>query len=229
MEKIDRLKSLSSFTARNFKRLKYFKRNFYLTKDLYASSLKATYLGISLVKFPTDLQVLSNILWKVKPQLIIEIGTHEGGSALWMCHQMDKIRDDFEIHTIDIVNRVKDSRILNDRRIKRFLNGFESYPKSNVPQSATTLIIDDGSHVFEDIKEAFKLLSPMVSVGSYYIIEDGITEFPGISDPLMLKGGPFEAINEILQENFDFQEDTTVLEPWTSTPSANPRGYLRRI
>jgi len=229
MGKIDRMKCLSSFTALNFKRLKYFKKNFYLTKDLYSSSLKATYLGISLVKFPTDLQVLSNILYKVKPQLIIEIGTHEGGSALWMCHQMANIRDDFEIHTIDIVNRVKDSRILNDRRIKRFLNGFKGYPKSNVPQSATTLIIDDGSHVFEDVKEAFKLLSPMVSVGSYYIIEDGITEFLGISDALMLKGGPFGAINEILQENFDFQEDTTVLEPWTNTTSANPRGYLRRI
>lgn len=215
--------------SRNLKRLKYFRRNFYLTKDLYASSLKSSYLGIPLVKFPSDLVVLTSILWKVKPQLIIEIGTHEGGSALWMCHQMEKIRDDFEIHTIDVVDKVNDSRVLQEGRIKRFLDGYEGYPLTDSALGKTTLVIDDGSHFYEDVVNAFHVFSPLVTVGSYYIVEDGITEYLGSSDELKLEGGPYRAIKQILRETNDFLEDSSVLDPWTKNPTANPLGYLKQI
>ena len=42
-----------------------------------------SYLGIGLFKFPEDLRTYEHIIWNSRPNVIIEIGTLQGGSALW--------------------------------------------------------------------------------------------------------------------------------------------------
>ena len=41
-----------------------------------------SYAGIPLSKFPEDLRVYEHLLWELRPDVVIEIGTHHGGSAL---------------------------------------------------------------------------------------------------------------------------------------------------
>ena len=47
------------------------------------------YLGIGLMKCPNDLWVYQDIITRLRPKTILEMGTFAGGSALWFAHLMD--------------------------------------------------------------------------------------------------------------------------------------------
>ena len=52
-------------------------------RDYYASRVwqRTHWLGVSTVKYPTDLIAYQEIVWETKPDLIVECGTHLGGTA----------------------------------------------------------------------------------------------------------------------------------------------------
>ena len=52
------------------------------------ASLSYTYKAIPTLKNPFDLALYSMLLWNLKPRSIIEIGSHRGGSALWLADQL---------------------------------------------------------------------------------------------------------------------------------------------
>src|SRR5215210_170413 len=48
-----------------------------------AAALLDTYAGLPLAKFPEDLRAYEELLWEMRADTVIEIGTYAGGSALW--------------------------------------------------------------------------------------------------------------------------------------------------
>lgn len=91
---------------------------------------KVTYRGIKMIKNPFDYLIYQMIINEVKPDLIIEIGTNHGGSSLYMSDMLD-LTGKGEIHTIDVTKYHMDSLILDNKRIKRFTGGFQSYDLKN--------------------------------------------------------------------------------------------------
>ena len=51
-----------------------------------------TYAGVPLSKFPEDLRVYEHLLWRLRPDTVIEIGTQWGGSALWFRDRLRALR-----------------------------------------------------------------------------------------------------------------------------------------
>jgi|GEM_PF-4971244 len=60
------------------------------------------YRGLQMIKNPFDLVVYEEILWEVKPTVIIEIGSWQGGLTRWLCDRMQMIGTEAKIITIDI-------------------------------------------------------------------------------------------------------------------------------
>jgi cephalosporin hydroxylase len=89
---------------------------------------KYTYRGIKTIKCPFDYALYQMIIFDVKPDLIIEIGTNHGGSSLYLADMLDIIGKG-TIHTIDIMEFPISELIKNNKRIKRFVleNGFKDY------------------------------------------------------------------------------------------------------
>ena len=85
-----------------------------------------TYRGIKTIKCPFDYVIYQMMIFDLKPDLIIEVGTNHGGSALYMADMLDLIGKG-EIHTIDIKEYEMNSLVLNHPRIKRFLGGYNNY------------------------------------------------------------------------------------------------------
>ena len=187
---------------------------------------KVSYRGIKLIKDPFDYLLYQMIINEVKPDLIIEIGTNHGASSLYMADMLDLLGNGM-IHTMDIMEYPMDPLIVNHPRIKRFLGGFIDYDLKNAEGYNNILVIDDGSHLYSHVKMAMDKFKDLVSVNSYFIIEDGALNHIGLEKDY--DGGPLRAIGEFLPDNPNFQIDRKWCDFFGKNATFNPNGYIKRI
>ncbi len=194
---------------------------------LYYNSLvwqRTRWLGVDVWKCPFDLWIYQEILHEVHPDWIIECGTAHGGSALYLASLCDLLGRG-RILTIDIEarpNRPQHPRI-------SYLHGSSTASetvetvKRLVPPGATTVVILDSDHRAAHVLEELRLYSPLVTPGSYLIVED--TNVNGHPVYRRHGPGPMEALDAWLSTTSDFAIDPAREKFWLTQ---NPRGYLRR-
>jgi cephalosporin hydroxylase len=195
-------------------------------KSVYYGHHQITYRGIKAIKCPFDYVLYQMLIFELKPDLIIEIGTNMGGSALYMADLLDIIGKG-EIHTIDILKDQTDSSIAGNRRIKLFTDGYEGYDLQLAKPYRKILVIEDGSHTYDDTIKAITKFAPVVTKDSYLVVEDGIISELGM-DP-KFNGGPLRAIDEFLNVNKDFVIDRKWCDMFGSNATFNVNGYLKKI
>ena len=186
---------------------------------------RVTYRGVPAQKCPFDYVIYQMLINKIKPDLIIEIGTNNGGGCLYMADLLDILGKGI-IHTVDIEDKVLDV-VRNHTRIKRFTNGWQGYDVNEAEGYEKVLIIEDGSHTYEDTIGALKKLAHLVTVDSYLIVEDGIVSKLGVKGEF--NGGPLKAIREFLLENKNFQNDTEYSDMFGKNATFNVNGYLKKV
>jgi len=187
---------------------------------------KMLYHGVPMIKSPFDYAIYQMLIWELKPDLIIEIGTNLGGSAFYYANLLDNLNNGV-VHSIDIIDLVEDERIKNHPRIKRFFNGYQLYDLSNASNYENILIIDDGSHMYQDVKDALIKFSHLVSLNSYFIVEDGIIDELGLDK--IYQGGPNRAIRDFLKDNQSFEIDGKWTNFFGINATFNTNGFLKKI
>jgi cephalosporin hydroxylase len=184
-----------------------------------------TYRNIPLRKCPFDYVIYQMILFEVEPDLIIEIGTDNGGTSLYLADLLDHLGNGV-IHTIDIKDGL-DEFVRKHKRIESFHNGWQNYDIKNADEFNKILIIEDSTHYYKDTLDILKLFSSLVSLNSYFIIEDGIINKLGLTRKY--DGGPIRAINEFLQQTDNFTIDKKWCDFFGKNATFNINGYLKRI
>ena len=185
---------------------------------------RVTYRGVPMIKCPFDYVIYQMILNDVKPDLVIEIGTNTGGCALYLADIVEKFGG--QVHTIDIEKRI-DPRVLGQNNIKYFTDGYEGYDLRNAANFKNILVIDDGSHQYQDVLDALKKFSPIIATGSYFIVEDGIIN--EIGEERRHHGGPLKAIREFMKGNREFIVDRSWCDFFGVNATFNVNGYLKKI
>jgi cephalosporin hydroxylase len=184
------------------------------------------YKNVPIIKCPIDYVLCQMLIWEIKPDLIIEIGTNRGGSALYFADLLDMIGHG-EIHTIDLLDLVQDDQVKKHQRIRFFRNGYQLYDLSNTIGFHRIMVIEDGSHTYIDVLNALHKFSNTVSHGSYFIVEDGIIDKLGWKKKY--NGGPNRAIKEFITENSSYQIDRKICDMFGTNATFNTNGYLKRI
>ena len=165
------------------------------------------------------------ILFEVKPDLIIEIGSRKGGSALYLADLLTLIGSG-EIHTIDVTDNI-DSIVKAHPRIRIFTDGWENYDLGNAKVFENILIIEDSLHTYECTLGVLKKFKNLVTPGSYFIIEDGIIDELGL-EKKFYQGGPLRAIHEFLKTNTVYYIDRRWCDMFGKNATFNVNGYLKR-
>lgn len=200
------------------------KVNFSLN-DIDKGHHKVTYRGVPAIKCPFDYIIYQMIVFEVQPDLIIEIGTNAGGSSLYLADLLE-LNKKGELHTIDLPENKEHQSLHYHSRIKLFKTGFKNYDTTGLSKFKTILVIEDGSHMYEDSLAALNKFAPFVSSGSYYIVEDGIIDNLGRKKEY--NGGPIRAIEEFLSTNKDFSVDRRWCDFFGKNATFNQNGYLKR-
>lgn len=183
-----------------------------------------TWLGVKVLKCPLDLWIYQEILFRVKPDVIVECGTASGGSAFYFAGIMDLLGKG-RIVTIDVQEhpRPKHERIT-------YLLGFSTDPaifakvQSLIAPGETVLVVLDSDHSKANVLNELNLYGPLVSLGSYMCVEDSNQNGHPVSP--YSGPGPMEAIREYLPRNRQFEADKACEKFYLSF---NPSGYLRRV
>ena len=192
--------------------------------DLYYDNEQRTWkqtfwLGTLVQKCPLDLWIYQEILHETRPDLIIETGTHAGGSALFMASICDRLGHG-RVVTVDLrpqIDRPEHPRIT-------YLAGNSVDPTvvEQLRELARTarrvMVVLDSDHSRDHVLAELQAYAPLVTEGCYLIVED--TNLVGPAP------GAREALRDFLQDNTDFVTDPDREKFYLTF---NPGGYLRRL
>jgi cephalosporin hydroxylase len=196
------------------------------SRSIYYGHQKITYKGVQAIRCPFDFVMFQMIVFEVKPDLIIEIGSNEGGSALYLADLMQSFGLSGEIHSIDI-NDSAVKNLKNNPNIKVFTNGWEAYDLEHCKGFNKILVIEDAAHTYECTIGAIKKFAPVVSKDSYLIVEDGIVDVLGTSESF--NGGPLKALREFLPNHPEFIVERKWCDMFGKNATFNVNGYLKKI
>lgn len=188
---------------------------------------KCYWMGVHTLKNPLDAWIYQEIIYDVQPDIIIEIGSLEGGSTLYFANLLDILGKGMVI-SIDIhrtMYSVKHNRIVvitGDSLSQEVISKV-----SELSEGKSVLIMHDGDHYKEQVLRDLQNYSKFVSVNSYFIVEDGIIDLFKPGDSIgNYREGPLAAVEQFLDKNRDFIVDT---ERERYILTYNPRGFLKRI
>lgn len=199
-----------------------------------------TWLGRPIIKYPQDIVALQEIIWEIKPDLIIETGIAHGGSIIFSASMLELLGEEGEVLGIDIDIREHNRlEIINHPLYKRIkmIEGssvdddiFEQV-KDIAKNKKKVLVLLDSLHTHEHVLQEMNLYSSLVSVGSYLIVLDTLIEyFPEghFSDrPWDVGNNPMTAIQEFMKTNDDFIIDSELTGKLLISEGIN--GYLLRV
>ena len=164
------------------------------------------WLGGEVQKCPLDLWVMQEILHEIKPDVVVEAGTYMGGSAYYFASLFD-LTGHGRVITIDIDDHPGKPA---HPRITYLLGSSTSdeivAPVKAAIQPGEKVLVDlDSAHNKAHVLKELQLYSPLVTPGSYLIVED--THFNG--HPILPKfgPGPGEAVQEFLPSHPEFRAD----------------------
>lgn len=201
-------------------------------------SYNFSWLGRPIIQYPQDMIAMQEIIWDVKPDLIIETGIAHGGSLIYYASLLELIGHG-EVLGIDIDIRPHNREAIEAhpmfKRI-RMLEGSSIAPEiveqvRKAAEGQRTLVVLDSNHTHDHVLAELKVYAPLVSVGSYCVVMDTVVEdmpedfFP--DRPWGKGNNPKTAVWEFLKTHPEFEIDKRVEHKLLITVA--PDGYLRRV
>lgn len=187
------------------------------------------YKGHRILKDPFDYAIYPTLLWREKPKTIIEIGSCEGGSALWMADLMRAYELPCAIHSVDI-KKVVDVRAPGVTFYKGDAKnlGLVFSDDFMVKIDRPLLVIEDADHVRGTTLAALRFFDKWLRPGEYIVVEDGIVTDMGIAG--QFDGGPLAAMDEFLAERGrDYEIDRFYCDLFGQNFTWNVNGYIKRV
>jgi cephalosporin hydroxylase len=206
----------------------------------YKYSYNFTWMGRPIIQFPQDIMAMQEIIWEVKPELIVETGIAHGGSLIFHASMLEIIGGNGQVLGIDIDirqhNRAEIEKHPMFRRIKMIegssidehvVNEVYDFASGKAP----VLLVLDSNHTHEHVLKELALYSPLVTKGSYLVvfdtvIEDMPDEFFG-DRPWGRGNNPTTAAKDFLKINDRFVVVKDIEEKLLITVA--PDGYLKCI
>lgn len=203
-------------------------------------SYNFTWMGRPIIQFPQDMIVMQEIIWRVKPDLIIECGIAHGGSLIYYASLLELIGGNGLVLGIDIDIRPHNRIAIEDHPMSKRIKMIEgSSTDENLVKEIYTIASEkncvlvslDSNHTHEHVLRELELYSPLVTKNSYIVVFDTIIEDmpPNFYHDRDWDQGnnPKTAVYEFLRNNDRFQIDKDIQHKILIT--ASPDGYLQCI
>jgi cephalosporin hydroxylase len=193
---------------------------------------QTTWMGVQTYKSPMDMWNYQEILFSLKPSVVIEFGTWHGGSALFFSSVLQQIGRPYVVVSVDITASRISERAKADPSI-RLLTTSSASPEAqqfvrtlreNYPGPAFAIL--DSDHSKQHVLAEMVNLRDILVAGDYLIVED--SNVNGHPVWKSFGAGPYEAIEEYFRTfPNDYQHDLAREQKFGF--SFAPRGFLRRL
>lgn len=206
----------------------------------YKYSYNFSWLGRPIIQLPQDIVAVQELIWQVKPDLIIETGIAHGGSIIFSASMLELLGGDGRVVGIDIDirphNRVEIEKHPMFKRIT-MIEGSSTDPeivvkvRSIASGRQRVMVCLDSLHTHDHVLKELELYSPLVTKGSYLVVFDTVIEDmpPGFfpDRPWDRGNNPKTAVHEFLKTTDRFEIDEDIPNKLLITVA--PDGYLRCV
>jgi cephalosporin hydroxylase len=206
----------------------------------YEYSYHFTWLGLPIIQFPQDIVAMQELVWRVRPDLIIETGVARGGSLILWASLLHLIGGIGEVVGIDIDIRPANRAAIEGHPLAlriTLIDGSSVDPSTveRVRQiaegHARVMVLLDSMHTHDHVLRELQLYSPLIRAGSYIVVLDTVIEtMPAGSypdRPWDRGNNPATAVEAFLRENDRFEVDREIHDKLLITMANG--GYLRCI
>jgi cephalosporin hydroxylase len=140
-----------------------------------------TWLGRPVIQFPTDITVIQELLWELKPDLVIETGVAHGGSLILSASILELIGNG-KVIGIDLEIRPHNRAAIEAHPLKKrieLIEGSSTAPDSFAAARAaaarakTVVVFLDSNHSEAHVLKELELYGQLVTPGSYLVAHDG--------------------------------------------------------
>jgi cephalosporin hydroxylase len=167
----------------------YSDRSFELLSDIWVKvgwnqkySYSFTWLGIPVIQLPEDLVRYQEVVFRLRPDVIIETGIAHGGSAI-LSASLLKLLGNGRVIAVDIeirpVSRAQiEAHFLGS--LVTMIEGSATAPdvvaavKAQIRPGETVLVVLDSNHTYAHVTAELEAYAPLVTAGSYIVATDGI-------------------------------------------------------
>lgn len=216
-------------------------RSFNVETNKVKYSYNFKWMGRPVIQYPQDLLAMQELIWEIKPDLIIETGIAHGGSLIFYASILELIGKG-EVLGIDIDIREHNRKEIENHPMFKRITMIEGSSidtaivqkvKNYAKTKPSILVVLDSNHTHTHVLEEMRAYGPLVSVNSYMVVFDTIVELlpvdylPGHIRPWGIGNNPFTAVKAFLQENNNFETDQSINNKLLI--SVAPDGYLKRI
>jgi cephalosporin hydroxylase len=203
-------------------------------------SYNFSWMGRPIIAYPQDMVAMQEIIWEVKPDLIIEAGIAHGGSIVYYASLLELIGGDGLVLGIDIDIRKHNRDLIEAHPMMKRIQMIEG--SSIAPEIAAQvyevaknkkriMVCLDSNHTHDHVLDELKLYAPLTSVGSYCVVFDTVVEDLPKSQyndrPWDVGNNPKTAVFEYLKTNNDFVINKEIDNKLLI--SVAPDGYLKRV
>jgi cephalosporin hydroxylase len=206
--------------------------------DRHHWSYQWTWLGVPIIQMPPDIVATQEIVWKTRPQLIIETGVARGGSLIFYASILELLGEGHVIG-IDIDIRAHNRESIENHPLSKRIELIESDAlspslhdllKEKVTQGQRVMVILDSHHTHEHVKRELELFADYVTPGQYLIVADTVVEYIPEQSHRPREWGvgnnPATALKEFMNSDTRFKLDDATNAKLLLTSS--PGGYLVR-
>lgn len=195
------------------------------------------WFGIPIIQSPEDIVLMQEIIYKVRPDVILDIGIAHGGSAVFYSSMLELLGKgrviavdiDIRKHNRDVVEKHPFFDRIELIEGSSISDEIVNLVKSKIKPHETVLISLDSNHTRDHVLEELRKYWPLIPIGSYFIVFDTVTSDmakSGAAEASYIDNGPLEAVNLFLKENSHFEIDKHYNKLFISH---SRDGFLKRI
>ena len=216
-------------------------RRWFLHSVKHEYSYHFEWLGLPIIQYPQDIMAYQEIIWNVKPDLIIETGIARGGSLVLSASMLQLIGKG-QVLGIDINIEKENRKRIETHFLKKRIKMIQGSSvdeniikqvKKIAKNKKKIIVVLDSNHAHEHVLKELENYSQFVKKGCYLIVFDTIIE--DIPQRIAKKtkrvwgkgNSPKSAMKEFLKKNSRFVMDTKIDDKLQI--SVAPNGYLKCI
>lgn len=199
-----------------------------------------SWMGRPIIQYPQDIVAMQELIWEVKPDLIIETGIAHGGGLVFYASMLELLGGDGQVLGIEqhIFPEIR-AEIENHRMFRRITmfegNSIARETVEKVNEFARgkkrILVALDSNHTHEHVLAELELYSPLVTKGSYLVVFDTVVnevdELLYADRPWGADSNPRTAVRAFLKKNNRFKVDECISDKLQIT--CCPGGYLKCV
>ena len=204
-----------------------------------------SWMGRPVIQLPEDMIRMQEVIYSLKPDVIIETGVAHGGSLIYYASLFKAMGKAGRVVGVDIEIRPHNRAAIEAHELFEYITLIEGSSVSDevmaqvrdqVRPGQTVLVILDSNHTYAHVSEELRLYSPLVSKGSYIVSTDGVMRDVAIvprGKPEWDKDNPSQAALDFAATNPSFVVEQPAWPFNESTLTQNvthwPNAWLKRI